>query len=338
MAKKRIAKQEPGPVFVGDPLVTKEDRDLVASCFDSSGKFQTNLIPPPTLLRSARLRQLVEILNADAEAKLDGTILPAPTIATRATGMNEWVEWFVMAQEGVEMRRSAGGIDTGKGRGKTVEMRQRIKALRTSEAFVREENRRRARGTTLPLVGELTITQAVERMSEKFEKGAAAKVGRFKLEMCERCFCTFLHYSGIKNFSQHPCVDAKRVSLSPLFAATALLLTNSRAPETTASTEYIKESGLQLVREKVVRALPAVLVEQLESLSIHLPALAQARLRQGAAIDGALVSLLSHFSLSLYEERLTEAEKGACVPSFFSVLPFAEPILAHLRRRRRGPG
>lgn len=317
LAKERIAKQEPGPVFVGEPLVTKEDRDLITSCFDSSsGQFQTRLIPPPALLRSARLRQLVEILDANAEAKLDGTISPAPSITIRPTRVKEWVEWFIKTREGVEMRRSAGGIDTGKGHGTTVEMRQRIKALRTSEAFVREENRRRARGTTLPLVGELTLTQAVKRMSEKFEKGAAAKVGRFKLEMCERCFCTFLHYSGIKNFLQHPCVDAKRVLLSPLFAATALLLTNSR-PETTATTEYIKESGLQLVGDKVVRALPAVLVEQLESLSIHLPSSAQARLKQGAAIDGALVSLLSDFSLSLYKETLTEAETGACVPTFF---------------------
>jgi hypothetical protein len=137
--------------------------------------FRTDLVPPPALLRSACLRQLVEIVDADADTKLDGTISPAPVIATRPTGTKEWVEWFIKTAEGVEMRRSAGGIDTGKGRGKTVEMRQRTKALQTSEAFVREEKKRRDRGTTLPLVGELMIHQAVERMNEKFEKGAAPK-------------------------------------------------------------------------------------------------------------------------------------------------------------------
>lgn len=74
LAKERIAKQEPGPTFVGKPLTTKEDLDLIASCFNPSGKFRTGLVPPPALLRSARLQQLVEILDADAEADLDGRV------------------------------------------------------------------------------------------------------------------------------------------------------------------------------------------------------------------------------------------------------------------------
>ncbi|TKA57344.1 hypothetical protein B0A53_00572 [Rhodotorula sp. CCFEE 5036] len=275
LAKDHIAKQEPGPVFIGDPLVSTDEQELVSACFDSStGKFRTDLI-----------------VDADADTKLDGTISPAPVIATRPTGTKEWVEWFIKTAEGVEMRRSAGGIDTGKGRGKTVEMRQRTKALQTSEAFVREEKKRRDRGTTLPLVGELMIHQAVERMNEKFEKGAAPK-----------------SRTAIKDFSKHPCIDAKRISLSPLFSATALLLTDSNPPKKTTTTEYIKEAGLQLVRDAVVRALPAVLVEQVESLSIYLASSANARLKHGAAIDGALVSLLSDFALSQREEMLTEAE------------------------------
>lgn len=128
------------------------------------------------------------------------------------------------------------------------------------------------------------------------------------MELCESCLCTFLHYSAIKDFSKHPCIDAKRISLSPLFSATALLLTDSNPPKKTTTTEYIKEAGLQLVRDAVVRALPAVLVEQVESLSIYLASSANARLKHGAAIDGALVSLLSDFALSQREEMLTEAE------------------------------
>jgi hypothetical protein len=157
------------------------------------------------------------------------------------------------------------------------------------------------------------------------------------LELCESCLCTFLHYSAIKDFSKHPCIDAKRISLSPLFSATALLLTDSNPPKKTTTTEYIKEAGLQLVRDAVVRALPAVLVEQVESLSIYLASSANARLKHGAAIDGALVSLLSDFALSQREEMLTEAETGACVP-FFPVLPFADPTLASLSRQPREPG
>ena len=60
-------------------------------------------------------------------------------------------------------------------------------------------------------------------------------------------------------------------------------------------------------------------------------------LKHGAAIDGALVSLLSDFALSQREEMLTEAETGACVP-FFPVLPFADPTLASLSRQPREPG
>lgn len=141
------------------------------------------------------------------------------------------VEWLVTTHEGVAMRRSAGGIDTGRARGKTVESQQRIKAMRQSEGFVREANKRRARGTSLPLLGELKIDKAVRSMNDKFEKGTAPKIGQFKIDMCTRCLCTFIHSGGLKDFSNHPCIDAERVSLSPLFSVTALLLTGSNPPD-----------------------------------------------------------------------------------------------------------
>ncbi|GAA5887091.1 hypothetical protein JCM3774_000626, partial [Rhodotorula dairenensis] len=184
-------------------------------------------------------RVLVEKVQVQDVPTLDSvlhcqwlTILPAPTIPTRRAGSTRWVKWFTSTREGVEVRRSAGGIIRGKGPWTAdTELRTSISEMLWAEAVVRETAWRAEGGCTPPLPGKITIEQAVERMDTKVKKNSGAPtLGKFKLELWTECLAIFAHYGGIKDLSAHACSHAVRVTVRPLFASTALLLAGSSPP------------------------------------------------------------------------------------------------------------
>ncbi|GJN89726.1 hypothetical protein Rhopal_002714-T1 [Rhodotorula paludigena] len=141
----------PKPTFEGPPL-KQGDLDLLRPFYtDSPCTLSPALVPLDLIAIHPRLSTLTHQLTVHGSALLDGLPSPLPPVHGCTIGNEQYCSWYLSAREGVEIARSAGGVNRGKGGlGKDPVHAEEVRAQRVTDALEREEAQRAVRGVSLP--------------------------------------------------------------------------------------------------------------------------------------------------------------------------------------------
>ncbi|GAA5994176.1 uncharacterized protein JCM10292_001913 [Rhodotorula paludigena] len=159
----------PKPKFEGLPLKPR-NLDLLQPFFsvDPPRVLSPALIPLDLVALHQRLQLLVRQLTAHHSALVDGLPSPLPPVHGCTTGDEQYCSWYLSARKGVEIARSAGGVNRGKGGlGKDPVRAEEVHGMRVTNALKRKEAQRAVRGVLLPssnLAGKmLALFETAER-------------------------------------------------------------------------------------------------------------------------------------------------------------------------------